>query len=393
MIKSDVAGRRPIRVLHVTPTYYPATKFGGPIFSTKAICDGLGRSSEVELRVLTTDSASPNSRERVGISNEVKSFNAGYTVRYCRRDAFVSISSSLLYHLISAVRWSEIVHLTATYSFPTLPTLLLARLFGKPVVWSPRGGLQATAQWEGAPNKVLKRTFERLAQVLRPARTTLHVTAALEAELSRDRLQGIGARVIPNIIEIPELPAKREWRRGGLLRLMFISRLHPKKGLEDLLSAMAKLPEHVHLSIYGSGAQDYVEQLRALAASFGIMNRVTFHGHVNGSAKFQAFMDADAFCLPTHSENFGIVVGEALAHGLPAISTTGAPWEGLDIHECGYWVPQGSESLATAIRRLETDDLAEMGRRGRNWMAQEFSSEAATASMLNLYRQSIYAKS
>ncbi|HMO06185.1 MAG TPA: glycosyl transferase family 1, partial [Paracoccaceae bacterium] len=213
---------RPLRVLHVTPSYFPATIYGGPIFSTKALFDGLAESGAIALRTLTTDSCGPRPRDRVQVAANPLTFPAGYEVRYCRRVAMASVSPGLLARLPGQIAWADVVHLTATYSFPTPPTLALARLMGKPVVWSPRGGLQATAQWADAPNRGRKMLFERLCQVLRPERTVLHVTAAMEHHLSRDRLPGIGSAIIPNIIEVPDHLPDRAWRPEGNLRLMFL---------------------------------------------------------------------------------------------------------------------------------------------------------------------------
>ena len=95
---------------------------------------------------------------------------------------------------------------------------------------------------------------------------------------------------------------------------------------------------------------------------------------------------ADIFCLPTWSENFGIVVGEALAHGLPAVTTTAAPWSGLEQERCGLWVEPGVTPLLNAIRSLETADIAAMGTRGRAWMMRDFSPEAVSSAMAQLYQ-------
>jgi glycosyltransferase involved in cell wall biosynthesis len=96
-------------------------------------------------------------------------------------------------------------------------------------------------------------------------------------------------------------------------------------------------------------------------------------------------LTADIFCLPTHSENFGIVIGEALAHGVPAICTTSAPWDGLQINDCGAWIAPGVQSLVKAVGGMSQRDLEAMGARGRAWMQREFSSDAIVRSTLELY--------
>ena len=377
----------PPSVLHVAPAYYPAVIYGGPTFSTMALCDGLASSRKVKVAVLTTDSNGPKVSDRVEVERNPLTFEAGYEVYYCRRIALGSVSWEFLRRLPKAIREADIVHLTSTYNFTTISTLLLARLLGKPVVWTPRGALQATNQWPDAPNRSAKQLFERICHWIRPQSTVLHVTAPIEAELSVDNLQGIATNIIPNPIDLPDLSATREWRPGGALRLMFISRLHPKKGIELLLEVLAKLKPSVILDIYGSGDGEYESRIRDLIDKHGLAKRVQLHGHVGGEEKRLAFEKADIMCLPTHSENFGIVVGEALAHGVPVITTTAAPWQGLETHGCGRWIERSEEKLLEAIKFMESQDLEEMGRRGRDWMKQDFSPAGVTRALLDAYDQ------
>lgn len=366
-----------MKILHVVPTFYPATYWGGPIWSTKAICDGIAALPEMELRVLTGDAAGPAIRDRV---TPVK---LPYPVIYTRRWAGNCIAPGLLARLPKAVQWADVVHLTGTYNMPTLPTFVLAAALGKPVVWSPRGALLATHDWADAPRKGIKHAFEHVANALRPKGCILHVTAPGEASGSIDRMPGLAQVVIPNAVPLAP-PAPPRPRSDGLCRLMFISRLHPKKGLEALFAAMSHLPAHFHLDVYGAGDAAYVQTLRAGAAQS--RGRIRLHGHVDGAAKAEAFHTADLFVLPSHSENFGIVVAEALAHGVPVLTTTATPWAGLVQHGCGRCVDLTQTDLAAQILALAAEDLPAMGARGRAWMARDFCPSAMVASFAALYR-------
>ncbi|MEJ6403680.1 glycosyltransferase [Yoonia sp. 2307UL14-13] len=363
-----------MKVLHVTPSYFPATKWGGPIRSTKAICDGIHATPGMKVQVLTTDAASPDRHDRV-IPAALP-----YPVHFARRVAGHSIAPGLLARLPAAITWADVVHLTATYSFPTLPTLAIARLLGRPVIWSPRGALQATAEWDDAPNARAKHLFEKAAQVIRPANTVLHVTSTVEAKGSVARLPGIATTVIPNCVDIPALPPKT---LGDGLRLIYLGRLHPKKGIDLLLDAMERLPATTTLDIYGTGTPRYDAMLRSRAARFA--GRVRLHGHVEGPAKSTAFAKADLFVLPSHSENFGIAVAEALAHAMPVITTTGTPWQALDHQGCGRCIDMVNADLAAEIIGLTNGDLIAMGRRGRAWMQRDFSAGAMNAAFADLY--------
>ncbi|PJI85111.1 glycosyltransferase involved in cell wall biosynthesis [Yoonia maricola] len=366
-----------MKVLHVVPTFYPATYWGGPIWSTKAICDGIAALEDVELRVLTSDAAGP------AIHDRVVPANLPYPVHYARRFAGHCIAPGLLAHLPAAIGWADIVHVTGTYNMPTLPAFVLARALGKPVVWSPRGALQATEDWADAPNLAMKRGFEHIAHVLRPCNAVLHVTAAQEARHSLRRLGAMAHVVIPNAVDVPaHVPDRRP--DGRVHRLMFLSRLHPKKGLEALFDAMAHLPAMFTLDIYGTGDASYVRMLKTRARLSN--GRIRLHGHVEGAAKAAAFAKADIFVLPSHSENFGIVVAEALAHAVPVLTTQTTPWQDLDRYACGRCIDLPRCDLAAEIMAIAAGDLADMGQRGRAWMRRDFSTAAMVDGFEALYR-------
>ena len=365
-----------MKVLHVAPSFYPATYWGGPIWSTKAICDGTSKLPGVDLRVLTTDAAGPQILDRVTPPD------LPYPVHYARRVAGHSIAPGLLARLPAAIAWADVVHLTGAYSAPTLPVLGLTKMFAKPLVWSPRGALQATQDWAGAPHHRAKHMFEQAANVLRPASAVLHVTAQSEAQQSVTRLEGIATAMIPNCVDIPPVVSDISAARGQ--RLLYLGRLHPKKGLLELFDAIGALPKQFSLDVYGTGDTAFVAQLDAKAGQS--QGRIRLHGHVDGKAKAAAFAAADLFVLPSHSENFGIAVAEALAHAVPVLTTTATPWEAVDRMGCGRCIDLLNVDLAQVIEAMFTQDLPAMGARGRAWMAREFSAAAMVDAFAELYQ-------
>ena len=366
-----------MKILHVVPTFYPATYWGGPIWSTKAICDGMAAQPGVTIRVLTSDAAGP------AIADRVTPPDLPYPVHYARRIAGNCIAPGFLARLPAAIQWADVVHVTGTYNMPTLPSFVLARMFSKPVVWSPRGALQATQDWPDAPNLLIKRGFEHLANVLRPRDAVLHVTASQEAHQSVHRLAGIERVIIPNAVDVPSDFNPRPKQAPGC-RLMFLSRLHPKKGLEALFEAMTRLPADVTLDVYGTGDAAYTRDLQMRARLSN--GRIRMHGHVEGAAKAAAFARADLFVLPSHSENFGIVVAEALAHGVPVLTTQATPWQRLDQVGCGRCIHLPNSDLAAEIAALAAQELSLMGQRGRDWVRRDFSTAAMVDAFVALYR-------
>jgi len=320
-------------------------------------------------------------------------FPAGYDVYFTPRILGRDIAPSLLARLWSMVGWAEVILLTGTYSFPTIPTLLICRVRDKPVAWSPRGALQASHEWNGARKPLLKRQWESVCRAVKPHRCVLHVTAEVEKAAGEARLPGFEAAIISNGIEVPETLPPREWMPHGALRLMFISRLDKKKGIENLLRAIPLIRQEVTLDVYGTGEPNYVRSLKGLVAALDIGHRVRFHGHVDGAVKLSAFVNADLLVLPTFSENFGMVVAEALAHGVPAVVSHGAPWAGLEQHRSGRWVGNAPEMLADTIEWMGKQDLAAMGQRGREWMQADYSWDSLAGRMHALFEELIFAKS
>lgn len=377
-----------MKILHVIPTFYPAVYWGGPIFSTYGLCNELASIPSVRLRVLTTDSAGPALSQRVRPDSNPVVYPNGYEVRFTRRIWGTAISPVQLMLLPNMIRWADIVHLTGTYSFPTLPTLLLARVLSKPLVWSPRGALQ---RWSRTSKPGLKRLWEILCNALiRPGSTILHVTSDEEAEASVRRMPKAKVQVIPNGVDIPDRLPGRQWRPDGNLRLMYLGRLDPIKGIENLLRALLHFTgEKVSLQIYGTGDAAYVTNLKRLVAELNLSAIVTWHGNLEPTGKSAAFAVADLCLVPSFTENFGMSVAEALAHGVPVVASRGTPWADIVERGCGRWVDNTPEELAGAIHEAMTANLELMGNKGRGWMQAEFGWPSVARRMYETYRSMI----
>jgi glycosyltransferase involved in cell wall biosynthesis len=127
--------------------------------------------------------------------------------------------------------------------------------------------------------------------------------------------------------------------------------------------------------------------LAVLVEKLGLQQRVRFAGYADEAVKLMGFMEADVCVVPSHTENFGLVVAEALAHAVPVIASTGTPWRELQERGCGFWVDNSPERLAAAIDEIARCDLPLMGQRGREWMQREYKWEAIAARTFELYRE------
>ncbi len=372
-----------IHVLHVSPFFAPAWVYGGLVESAYQFARHLARAGAA-VRVLTTD-ANGSGKRLDSAAKAPYTHGQGFEVRYCARVARQSVSLELVGALVEQVRWADVVHLHAAYSFPTIPALLVARMLERPVVWTPHGALQ---RWSGSRRIQFKSLWEKVCSLVAPRALVLHLTSQSEVEETRARFPRAAIGLIPNGVEIPQ-SLQREPRGAGL-RLGFVGRLDPKKGLENLLAACRILKERggpvFSLAIAGSGSSDYEAKLRREIDRLDLSHEVALLGDLRGEKKQRMFERTDVVVAPSFTENFAIVVAEALAHGAAVIASTGTPWKEVERAGCGLWVGNDPASLADAISTVSSMPVAEMGERGRRWMAASFSWDQCALEMLALYK-------
>jgi glycosyltransferase involved in cell wall biosynthesis len=150
--------------------------------------------------------------------------------------------------------------------------------------------------------------------------------------------------------------------------VLFLSRLHPVKGIYELLEAWKVLnPSNWVLNIAGPNEGNTLDKVMAFIKLHNLDNSVKVLGAADSFLRFKLFSSADLFILPSHSENFGIVILESLSFGVPVITTKNTPWKTLEDNACGWWVDMNINALYSALDQaisLSDVERENMGKRG-----------------------------
>ncbi len=287
-----------------------------------------------------------------------------------------------------------LVHLHGLWDAASLALALLRKPLECPLVVSPRGMLEP---WALAQRKIKKLAALRLWQRnLLTTATILHATSHMEYEGFRRLGFRNPVAIVPNGIDFPSddvlrgdaSPHSRTPEAAPSRRCVFLSRLHPKKGLPILLSAWNRLrPQGWTLEIAGAGDQTHEREVREMIAALGL-GGVSLVGDLRGREKWRFLAGADLFVLPTHSENFGIAVAEAMAVGVPVITTQGTPWQVLHDQQMGWWVPVDEQAVVTALHEAFSEPVPRLrarGERARRYVRESFGWDSIGHRMRSCY--------
>ena len=379
-----------MRVLHVVPTYLPVTRYGGPIYSVHGLCKALVKQG-VEVSVLTTNVDGPGVSD-VPIGTRVDMDGVGvwyYPSNYLRRLYF---SASMLKDLPERFRKIDLLHTHSIFLWPTTATARLARARGVPYLVSPRGML--VRELVERKNNYIKKAWLKLFERANlEGAAAIHVTSQGEADAAAQ----FGFRLPPlldiaNGLDPPTLAvgsaARAEFTEHGPY-LAYLGRVSWKKGLDRLIEALQHVPD-VRLLIAGNDDENLVPKLTSQAEALGLLGRVDFLGHLSGERKRALLQNAEMLVLPSHHENFGNVVLEAMSESCPVVVTqsVGAAKVVLKAN-AGLVVKGNADSLADAIRQLKADPArrAEMGGRGARIVSEEYGWDTIASTMFKAYQE------
>ncbi len=284
-------------------------------------------------------------------------------------------------------RGIDLLHAHALWLRHTHDVLSTAQSLGIPTILSPHGMLEPHALRHRAGKKLMARLLYQDHDLRRT--DFLHATALPEAQTLRRCGLKQPVMIVPPGLDLPPRAAMRSWSPDGQWEALFFSRIHPVKNLIGLVSAWAaSRPHGWTLRIVGPDEGGHAAAVQARIDALGLGNAVTISGPVYGPEKGTLFAAASLFILPSLTENFGIVVAEALAYGVPVITTVGTPWSELPERDCGWWVRPDHDSLVAVITeatQTSPDRLRDMGLRGRALVEEKYQWPSVRDAMRAAY--------
>lgn len=362
-----------MKVLHYMPTIDRSS--GGLASYMQILANSLGKL--VELHVITHHS-----------ENEVKLSNCDIHYLGSRLLDFFKIQKAFV-EIINEIQ-PDIFHSNCCWYPYSSFFIKWASKLGYKTMYTPHGMLEP---W------ILKRHYwsRKVPALLLYQKSSLkcadiiHATAISE----RDNIIKLGYNsnvvVVPNGLNVDNIEIKSTWNRTK--KILFLSRVHEKKGIEILINAVAELKTYLDgykFLIAGEGDRAYINILKYIVKEKGLDDIIVFVGGVYGDEKWKLYHQADIFILPTHSENFGIVIAEALASGTPVITTTGAPWEDIQKYNCGWWVPCSQHAIVEALRsaiELSEAELEIRGKNGRKLIEEKYSDYSVSDMLKKQYEK------
>jgi glycosyltransferase involved in cell wall biosynthesis len=375
-----------MRILQVVPSYLPATRYGGPIYSVHGLSTALAKRGH-DVHVFTTNVDGPGVssvplQEPVEVDGvKVWYFGCGLGRRLFRSAA---MGQALATHVSSF----DVLHLHSVFLWPPWAAARAARVKNVPYVLAPHGML--VNDLIRRKSRMAKSLWITLFGKTISAAAAVHVTSELEkTEIEKLRLHIRRVVVIASGIDLPDQVSVGPGQEaGGRPFVLSLGRVNWKKGLDRLIRAMPYVPG-ADLVIAGNDEEGYLPSLERIVNNLGLSARVRFVGAVYGKEKWTLMRSASVFALPSYSENFGIAVLEAMACAIPVVVTPEVGLAAAVAATGAGLVSEGDpEQLGRAITELLVDGgrRALMGAAGRRAAEEKFLWSSIAEQMDAVYR-------
>lgn len=378
-----------MKILHIIENI--DNSYGGPAKSVPFLIKYLNKIN-VKNKIISIELKEDESND-ICINNNIEIISSKYS-----GPKFLKFSKSFCKTIKDEIMDETILHTQSLWNYPPFCAFKLSEKHKLPLIMSIRGNLY---DWNLKKSKWKKDLALNLFQMkMFKEASCLHATEENEVKAIRNLGIKTPVALISNGIEIDEfenLPSKKEAIINLDLNtakryILFMSRIDSKKGLDFLAKSFIKLekvfPEWELLIAGPVYDQKYFDKVNINISNAKINAKVHYFGMVNGKKRLDLFAASELFILPAHTENFGMVIGEAMAAKLAVITTTGTPWKVLNDKNAGWWVDLNDENIFIALKKAmqkNSHELKEMGERGHEIIKKDFTWEEVANKMKQVY--------
>ncbi len=381
-----------MKILHVSPSYYPAFQFGGPIQSVQLLNAALVKNG-IDVEVYTTNAGLDKTQYNAGKWTDID----GVKVKYFSFFGYVhyNFSVTVLIALFRNVKHYDLVHITAVWNFTVWAACLACWWHKKLYIISPRGTIYP--ETIAIKSSVFKKIYYRLiAKKCLEKAACLHFTSIDEEKKVMAYLKlSAPCFVVANGISLEEFKFSPSNDSPVFSKpyLLFLGRINYKKGLDILYKAFAEfVKQHsgFQLIIAGPDTDNYKRELDKLASALDISEHIIYAGSLHSEAKVEVYKNAFCFVLPSYSENFGMSVVEAMACGCPVIiSDKVGIYPEIIENKAGLVTSLDYKELAKRINDLciNNELREEIKKNGLDTVQKLYSIESVTKRFISVYQQ------
>ncbi|QKZ15430.1 XrtY-associated glycosyltransferase XYAG1 [Spirosoma sp. KUDC1026] len=361
-----------MKILHVVPSYKPAYIYGGPIESVANLCEALvERGNEVSV-FTTTANGEAELDVKAGKAVIVDNVSVIYFPRLTKGNTH--ISPQLWKYLYQHCDEYDVIHIHSWWNILVIISAIICHHKGSRVIISPRGMLSdyIITKTHATAKKWIHETIGKSAL----QKAIFHATSEAEYNECQHLIQNWNGFLLPNLLNLPLQPINRS--NNEVFTIVFLSRIHPKKGLEFLFEAISQIRIPVRLRIAGTGEDSYIQKLKEDTVALKIDHIVEWVGWRSKEDKYIELGNADLFALTSYNENFANVVVESLYAGTPVlISDKVGLAHFVEENDLGWVTHLEVSSIVNSIRQAIGDKRkrAIINAIGRDKITENFSKK------------------
>ncbi|MDB4904326.1 MAG: hypothetical protein JWQ63_3607 [Mucilaginibacter sp.] len=373
-----------MKILHIIPAYKPAYGYGGPTESVSRLCEGLAANGHDVDVFATTANGETELNVIPGKVYNVDGVNVTYFKRFSGDKT--NVSPALWLKLIKSIKTYDVIHLHSWWNTLIVVAAMLSLTSKKKVIVAPRGMLSKYTFTSGKSS--YKKYVHSLIGRKLLSKCVLHATAYSEYQECRELIPEWQGFVLSNIIPLPTFQPLKNINE--VFTIIFLSRIHPKKGLEKLFEAISLLDISIKLKIAGNGDEEYIAGLKELAANLKITSKLEWLGWLDREKKFKELNKADLFILVSLNENFANVVIEALHMGTAVlISENVGLADFVKEKNLGWISTLDVENIVEKLKEayLDKEKLMFIRQKGRTIIEQAFCEDVLIKQYVEEYQK------